>query len=425
MNGTESRSAAVRWQTPSFSGSVPIAAGIAAILLTYFTSAEQVNAKNAALLACTILGFTAVSAAATFRRERSADDLIEAPYVEIHSPDIDDRLAALDEANEFFASSLNAADMFRLVSDRVNEMVPFSAVALVVPDEFGANLVYIHAEGENSDQLRGFAVPIDDGLAGKAFESGVIELDSSIGPESACLGEERVEGFVSSAAIPLVHEGKVFAVFQLFTESELTSQAGTMGLLGSISSHVTPIFRSSLAFERSISNALTDPLTGLPNERAFNMVLENQLAESQRRRDERPVTILTIDIRDFGAVNSMLGHATGDRMLEFTAARIQEHLRKMDFLARAANDEFQIILPTASEITAFDVIERIKGGFARDEFDISDGEGVTIALNIGWATFWKDGETPDQLVRAAQQRKRQAKSEAPAGVLWFPREYVN
>lgn len=425
MNGTERSSAAVRWETSSLNRSVPIAAGITAILLTYFTSAEQVNAKNAALLACTILVFTAVSAAATLRRERSADDLIEMPYVEIHSPDIDDRLAALDEANEFFASSLNAADMFRLVSDRVNEMVPFSAVALVVPDEFGANLVYIHAEGENSDLLRGFALPIDDGLAGKAFESGVIELDSSIGPESACLGEERVEGFVSSAAIPLVHEGKVFAVFQLFTEKELAAQAGTMGLLGSISSHVTPIFRSSLAFERSISNALTDPLTGLPNERAFNMVLGNQLAESQRRRDERPLTVLTIDIRDFGAVNSMLGHAIGDRMLEFTAARIQEHLRKMDFLARAANDEFQIILPTASEITAFDVIERIKGGFARDEFDISDGEGVTIALNIGWATFWKDGETPDQLVRAAQQRKRQAKSEAPAGVLWFPREYVN
>ena len=121
----------------------------------------------------------------------------------------------------------------------------------------------------------------------------------------------------------------------------------------------------------------------------------------------------------------MLGHAVGDRMLEFAGQRIGEPLRKMDFLARTVNDEFSVILPTASEKIAFEIIERIRSGFQQNEFEIAHGEGVTIALNIGWATFWKDGETADQLVRAAQLRKRQAKSEEPAGVLWFPKEYVN
>ena len=150
-----------------------------------------------------------------------------------------------------------------------------------------------------------------------------------------------------------------------------------------------------------------------------------QLAESLRNREERPLSILTIDIRDFGAVNSMLGHSVGDRMLEFVGARIGEHLRKMDFLARTVNDEFIVILPTAPENIALEIIERVKEHFARNEFEIADGEGVAVALNIGWASLWHDGETAEQLLRAAQQRKREAKSEAPAGVLWFPREYVN
>ncbi|MCV5943055.1 GGDEF domain-containing protein, partial [Escherichia coli] len=79
------------------------------------------------------------------------------------------------------------------------------------------------------------------------------------------------------------------------------------------------LFLGSLAYEKSLSSALTDPLTKLPNERAFFLVLENQLAESQRFRDERPLTVLAVDIRDFEEINRDYGHSTGDRVLSFAA----------------------------------------------------------------------------------------------------------
>jgi diguanylate cyclase (GGDEF)-like protein len=405
---------------------VPIAAGLAAIALTYLAAASDIGGWGIAAAAVIAALFVAACTLPNPGRRRATETIEPTPAAEQGVFDeIEDRLIALDEANEVFGTSLNAADMFRLVSSRIGEIFPLSAAALVVPGESGGTLKFIHFDGVNSDSVRGLEMPISDGLAGWAFAEGRIEIDNGLALDTASIGAERLKGFTSAVAIPLVQDDRVFGVFQLFTKDHIGKDDDTMKLLEAISEHVTPIFRSSLAFERSLSSALTDALTGLPNERAFYMVLENQLAESLRHRDDRPLTILSIDIRDFGAVNSMLGHAVGDRMLEFAGAGIGEHLRKMDFLARTVNDEFSAILPTASEKVAFEIIERIKSGFARTEFEIADGEGVAIALNVGWATFWKDGETAEQLIRAAQQRKRQAKSEEPAGVLWFPKEYVN
>lgn len=335
------------------------------------------------------------------------------------------KLLALAEANQFFGSSLNAADMFRLVSSRVGEIFPFAACALFVPDETGGSLSVAQFEGRNAEVMRDLEIDLSEGLSGKAFASGSVEIDEDLMLDRWAMAAENLKGFRSAAAIPLLQDEKVFGVFVLFMDCAIKNDESTLKLLGSVGEHVTPVFRSSMAFEQSISSALTDVLTGLPNERAFYMILENQLAECMRYRDERPLTVLTIDIKGFAEVNEDLGHRTGDRMLEFTGERIKEQLRKMDFLARTGNDEFALILPTASEKTALEIMDRIKIVFAETPFQFSEEEKVKIWLNFGWATFWKDGETASQLVRHAQLRKQQAKSEEPAGVLWFPKEYVN
>lgn len=407
----------------------PTVTGLSAIAVTFTAAAVGSGRVTTLVLAiCSAFVFLTVSFAVRPKQKfevKTVEEPIEPEVVFEPRETIEDRLVALDEANEVFGSSLNAADMFRLVSSRVGDILPFAASVLAVPVESERALRFVHADGTNADALRDAELTIPDSLAGRAFGTGKIVIENLPLSDSKILGSERLAVFKASVAIPLTHGNKPFGTFQLFFSEPLRRDDDTLKLLEAIGETVTPIFRSSLAFERTLSSALTDPLTGLPNERAFFMVLENQLAESHRHREERPLTILSIDIRDFGAVNSMLGHAVGDQMLEFAGAMIGEHLRKMDFLARTVNDEFSIILPTANEKTAFEIIDRIRAGFEQNEFDISDGEGVVVALNIGWATFWKDGETVAQLLRAAQQRKRQSKSEQPADVLWFPKEYVN
>ena len=338
---------------------------------------------------------------------------------------IDERLLALDEAHQFFGTSLSSADMFRLISSRVSDIFPFAASVLFLVDEENARLRIAQADGRNSNLLADGWIGIDDGAAGKAVQSGNAEITAEIAVEALLLPEADMAGFQSAAAIPLLTENEVFGVLLLYSTSPLSADAATVQLLESVGNRIAPIFRGSMAFEQSLSTALIDPLTSLPNERAFFMILENQLAESHRYRDERPLTVLVLDIKGFSEVNSGFDHATGDRLLCFVADLVKEQLRKMDLLARSINDEFVVVLPTANEKTTLEIVERIKTSFVDSPFAVSDKENIKIWLNFGWATFWQDGETPQQLLQNAQVRKRQAKSEDPGKVLWFPKEYVN
>ena len=178
---------------------------------------------------------------------------------------------------------------------------------------------------------------------------------------------------------------------------------------------------SSLAFEKNLSNALTDSLTNLPNERAFYLVLENQIAESQRYRDERPLTVLTIDIKSFTEINQKFGHSTGDNILYFASEVIKNQLRKMDFLARSMSDEFLTVLPTATEDTAQEIMERLNKILESSPYEISPENKIIVQLNYGSATFWKDGETPNELLKVAHLRKQQKKSSDNPNILRFPK----
>lgn len=341
------------------------------------------------------------------------------------SNELTDKLHALDEAHQFFSSSLKPSDMFRLVSNRVAEIYPHSASALFVVDDTHTKLQIVEADGLNSRSMIGLEFETDCGLAGMAYLSGEVETDSDLRLVKFSMPPSTLTGFMSSVAIPLHHDGRVFGIYQLFSEEADAAPNVSAAVLEAVGNRIAPLFLGSIAFARSLSNALTDAVTRLPNERAFFMVLENQLAESLRFRDERPLTVLSVDIKGFAEANEAFGHATGDKMLEFVAENLKSGLRKMDFLARAVNDEFVIILPTAAETTATEIIERIQAIFAENLFSLSEHENLMIRLNVGWATFWRDGDTAKQLLQNAQLRKQQAKSEDPSKVLWFPKEYVN
>lgn len=339
--------------------------------------------------------------------------------------EIHNKLLVLEEANQFFGSSLKPDDLFKLVSNRVGEIFPFSTSVLFVMDAERVHYKTAYADGKNAPPFQNLEIAADRGIAGIAFLSGEVESDGELRMERTAMPGDALDGLRSAVAVPLIHDDEVFAVFQLYLDENVSLDESSSQLLEAIGKRVTPLFLGSLAFERSLSNALTDPLTNLPNERAFFMVLENQLAESQRFRDERPLTVLTIDVKAFSDANSNYGHSTGDRLLAFAAEGIKAQLRKMDFIARSQNDEFVIILPTATEKIANEIVERIKAYFGDNPFGISETDEIKVWLNFGTATFWKDGETAQQLIQNAHLRKAQAKAEEPSKVLWFPKEYVN
>lgn len=336
----------------------------------------------------------------------------------------DDPLNALDDIKDFFGTSLKIEDAFKLVAGRVNRVFPFSSAVLFVPDAATSSLNAVGSYGQNAELLNAITGDISAGVAGMAFHSAEVELDADLALEKE-LRADLVTDHSSAIAIPLLREGAVFAVFQMYLERALGKSEKDVEMLTSIGERISPLLLSIKAGETGISDAFADPLTDLPNERAMLLVLENQLAESQRFRNDRPLSVIAIDIKGFNEINRAYGHVSGDRLLKFAGETIRGCLRKMDFLSRSQNDEFTIILPTAPEKKASEVIARLTAMFSEKTFQLSEHEEVSLWLNYGSATFWKDGETATQLIETARTRKQQLKSEEPDELQWSKKEYLN
>ncbi|MFW5967093.1 MAG: GGDEF domain-containing protein [Persicimonas sp.] len=148
----------------------------------------------------------------------------------------------------------------------------------------------------------------------------------------------------------------------------------------------------------------TDPMTGLLNRRAYDLMLGEMLDEASRTDGER-FAFLLCDIDHFKSVNDTLGHTEGDRILREIAEAIDERIRGHDSAFRIGGDEFLILLPDSSLDEARDVAERISNvRFSHPELD----EPVT--LTIGIAAFPDDGLTQDALFDAADRRLYEGKS---------------
>lgn len=400
-------------------------AGVAAIVVTALVGFSGLaTGQKIAFSFGIAVSYLAVLFSRRLERVETADVPVQKEHADIPEK-FRENFAALDEANRFFGSTLQPTDMFRLVSSRVRDIIGHSTAVLFFKDESGSGLNIVQADGMNAEVFRNFEGEISAGLAIDAFLSRSVAGESRLRADRAVFRSGELEGLRSAAAIPLFENENVFGVLQLFMRGETIFDQAQIDLLGSVGGRVAPLFLSSFAFEKTLSNALTDSLTNLPNERAFHMVLENQLAESQRYMDERPLSIASLDLKGFSELNERYGHATGDRVLGFVAAEITAQLRKMDFLARSMNDEFLLIFPTANEEMVKEILERISRHFEEKEFDLTPDENLIVELNQGWATFWKDGETGAELLRSAQLRKQQSKAMMPSKVLNFPKEYVN
>jgi diguanylate cyclase (GGDEF)-like protein len=422
----------IRKESNLFQSNYAILAGVSvfSLLLTFFIAVANFAFLSKAVLLAFIILFNLLICFALFvRQKRQVEDRAKEAnatgYDSPYSREIEEKLLALEEASEYFGASLKPEDMFRLVSSRINEIIPFDCIALFVATENGINLQIAAAAGENSKPLANLKFVSNKGLAGKTFISQNPQTDDNLVFDKNVLPAESLKNLKSAITVPLWHEAKVYGVLELLIGETKRFNQDALKLLEAVGERVTPLFLSSLAFKESLSNALTDVLTGLPNERAFFLVLENQIAEAQRFREERPLTILAVDVKQFKVINKKNGHSTGDRILCFAADNIKGQLRQMDFLARASNDEFLIILPTATREITQEIIGRIEKAFQQNHFALNEKEEIGLSLNFGAASFWQEGETAQKLLQNARLRKEQTKSAEKNNLIWFPQEFAN
>jgi diguanylate cyclase (GGDEF)-like protein len=156
------------------------------------------------------------------------------------------------------------------------------------------------------------------------------------------------------------------------------------------------------------SNAMTDPLTGLPNARSMYLRFEQEAARA--RRSNQPFQVIMLDLDEFKQVNDTFGHRVGDKMLREIARIIQGQLREYDFLARYAGDEFVAIVQDLVGEQVVELRERIENAVSKFSLHVRAEHNARVGISVGTATYNIDGETLDQLLIAADQAMYSAKS---------------
>jgi diguanylate cyclase (GGDEF)-like protein len=114
--------------------------------------------------------------------------------------------------------------------------------------------------------------------------------------------------------------------------------------------------------ERLADLALVDPLTTLPNRRAWDAAATTAVEAARRRRE--PLCVAMIDVDHFKAVNDSAGHAAGDALLASIADTWSAAIRRTDVLARLGGDEFGVLLPGSDLDEACEVLERLSDATA-------------------------------------------------------------
>ena len=155
--------------------------------------------------------------------------------------------------------------------------------------------------------------------------------------------------------------------------------------------------------------AFHDSLTDLPNRQLLLDRLGHALRRTRRRRDRR-VAVLLMDLDDFKDVNDSLGHGPGDMLLVAVAERLRGCLRPEDTLARLGGDEFVVLLEDVEDPSeAVRVAERIVDEVT-DPF-VLEGRELYVSFSIGIAQGNARTKSPLDLLRDADTAMYRAKSE--------------
>ena len=150
--------------------------------------------------------------------------------------------------------------------------------------------------------------------------------------------------------------------------------------------------------------ALTDPLTGLRNRRAFDERLRTDM-DAVIRKGHR-LSLLMLDVDNFKHRNDTWGHAEGDAVLRRLAAIFAAAVRDLDLAARYGGEEFAVLLPETDQTHARIVADRIQRMVAEQVWNYA-----VVTLSIGIATTSDFMHTPQELVRSADGALYRAKRE--------------
>ncbi len=225
--------------------------------------------------------------------------------------------------------------------------------------------------------------------------------------ESTGRFEIVLENSRSQLSKPAALENVRAIVGELWTETA-RMHAATQAVAEKLENKAQEVGALTEQLERAQTEALSDPLTGLANRRAFDRAVEEFFASSEDKAD---TALLLIDIDHFKDVNDTYGHVLGDKVLRAIAHTLQSNIKGRDLAARLGGDEFAVLLRHTEGAGAARLAEQLctaihAGRLLRD----GKAQAGAVSVSIG-LTLHQQGDDAQSLYARADRALYAAKGE--------------
>jgi len=235
--------------------------------------------------------------------------------------------------------------------------------------------------------------------------------------ETVKAAEEKL-GIKKVALVPMLVEGEPYGVVAFaFDKTDIDAEMVEL-LVG----HFTLAMRDIATQEDTARFNDIDPVTWVYNRRYMGEAIEAELVRCGRYA--KALSVVVIDLDDFGAFNSQYGQSMGDRLLRSAAVSLAEAISPPEIVARLDDDEFAVLLPETNRAAAVSVTTRLLASLSQVSVFGNDGSPEPLKASVAIVCFPEDGTSAKDLLEGAnadleqakREREEQAKSSGNRGV---------
>lgn len=316
-----------------------------------------------------------------------------------------DEMLTLYELARALAGQVSVRDAGDVIANHLRRLVPSSLCVFYIRDPRTSEIDARHVIGEGADVIKGLRIQVGQRLSGwvAAHRQTIVNSDPTL--DLGELNRSRPAPLRSCISAPLIAgDEELVGVLTMYSGELNAFSDDHKRIVESAAKQIAHTLRYAIEFD---ATPRKDQITGLPHATQLEAIV------AASARDRVPFALIFIDIGDLKLVNLSHGRAAGDDALRQVVRWTQQNLRVADMLFRETSDDLVAFLNGTDKQTAYRVAREIEAAANTHPFRLSDGNAISLRVNVGIACAPRDGSTLPSLLDAARRDAHRPGHETP------------